>query len=268
MNYMLEPDKTSTYYLSFSPPEKVYVRTGVHGDGSCFYHAYLRITKNQYKNASYDERRAYVSRLRNSLAESVTSDSLSKLNNKELRRMLFFEQLRGKLTNEFASDNQYGSLLNKFVSLEEVLDASTTFDGNFYTYFIEKISEIGRAQLGKKFERFIPFIKEWSLKTFSETNEEVIKKFKMQLLKKQVSSTEIEYIARQLECNFLFLREQKVYPFSANIDAQWPYIILLWKSDIHFEIIGELSADKSIRRKFSSDDKIVKILTENDFTAE
>lgn len=264
MNYMLEPDKTSSYYLPFASPEKVYVRTGVHADGSCFFHAYLRVTKVQYKHASYEERRAHVSRLREKLSTAVTNESLSELSNNELRKMLFFEQLRARASCGFPRDSQYGALLNEFISIEKVLEASTTFEGNFYTHFVENIVEAGRARIGQKFEKFIPYIKSWCVGAFSEANQDVVDGFKRRLLKDQISTTEVEFVARQVECNFLFLREREIYPYSANINPLWPYVILLWLSDNHYEIIGEMNVDKSVKRKFWSKDSIIDLLTKND----
>lgn len=260
---LLQADQNSTYYLPFMPSDKVYIRTGVHADGSCFFHAFLRATKPHYRHASYTDRLVYATRIREKLSEAVSSQTLSELNNKELRTMLFFQQLRENVARGFPKD-AHGDILNQLINLETVLEMSSSFDGNFYLYFLKKIIQEGEAALGAKFKKFEPYVTKWCYDIFLKVNEKVIEQFKLKLLHDQVSSTEVEFIARQLQCNFLFIQDdildKKIYPFSADINPLWPYVILLWKEGIHYEIIGEMKQDKTVMRKFSRRDQLVDIL--------
>lgn len=258
----LSPDKNSLYNLSIFPKNKVYVRTGTHGDGSCFYHSYLRATKLQYKYSNYEDRCVYVKRLRENLAEKVTNESLSKLNGKELRRMLFMTILREETLNGFPPD-QFGNLLNKIINLGEILDSVSTSEGNFYFQYLEKINTLGEIKIGKNYEKFKKYIAKWCYDIFRSVGEKVLEHFKAKILHDQVSSIEIEFIARQLECNFLFVSDHnggKIYPFSANIDPSWPYIVLLWNSESHYEIIGEMRPDKTVARTFTENDELIQTL--------
>ena len=264
MSNILRPDINVEYNIPFAPTDKVYIRTGVHGDGSCFYHSYLRIIHPSYRYATYNERCKLVTQLREQLAEQVTNESLMELGNGEPRRLMFFQLLNARLSAGFPDTDEYGHILNQLISLTPILEATTTFKGNFYITFVEKIKEQLYTKIGNKGSKFDKYIDSWSYELFYTINEQIIENFKHKLLTDQVSAFEIEYISRCLHYNFLFLRDNRnvceYYPTGVMLNEEWPVIILLWRDDCHYEIIGEMRHDRTVKRKFNVKDNTVQCI--------
>jgi hypothetical protein len=261
---ILPPDKNMTCIIPFALADRVYIRTGTHGDGSCFLHAYLKAIRPQYKYASYEDRLAYVNRLREKLASSVSNETLSELGNREPRRILFFAEL-GKIIDDGFPKDERGSLLNQLVDIRSIFQETTGAKGNFYRAFIDKIHETARAKIGQKYSKLEKYVIEWCHEIFGIANEAVLKNYKEKLLHDQVDSMSIEFISRRVECNFLFLREVdgkiEVYPFLTQVFQSWPFVVLLWTDECHYEVIGEMRPDRTVKRKFGlADDLIQNIL--------
>jgi hypothetical protein len=232
----------------------VYVRTGVIGDGSCFFHSYLRAFDSSYRNKNTSARTETVMRLRETLAESVSLETFKAISNGEYRKMLFFgilRQLFEKSTGQLLSSEE----------LVDILEHTTTFETNFYSEFINSVLHRASTRAREEMLKFIQHLKQ----LFIEANDLSIEHFKQSLLHSEIGSTEVEFVARKLECNFIFLftKEGKVelYPFSAIIDESWPYCVILWVGESHYEVIGRKEDDRTIVRKFYKDDEIIQKYT-------
>jgi hypothetical protein len=232
------PDKTYNYKINSLPP--VYVRTGVIGDGSCFFHAYLRAFHLKYKYMPTKDRREYVQKLRREIADTVDLEKFKTISDGEYRKMLFFGALRQLL------DKQYIPILEKV----------TTFKENFYTSFIQEIFQ--EMEIADK-KAFVAEMK----KIFLKANDLALVHFKNTIETEEIGSTEIEYISKHLRCNFLFLYETtdgvEIYPFTKIVDMDWPFCVLLWVQQSHYEIIGKKDENSVITRVFYKDDDIVRL---------
>lgn len=235
-----------------------YVRTGVLADGSCFFHSYLRAFNFKYRNMSPTEKKHQVKLLREKLADGLTIDTFKELSGGEHRKLLFFGALRNLLEK---SDTILGP-----ERIVKILEVATTYEGSFYEKFIEesfKEKELASSSNGVK-KLFVEKMK----KIFFKANDISMDTFKHQLLNEEVSSVEIEYIARFLSCNFIFIYETdrgvERYPFSTIINTEWPYCILLWVDGSHYEIIGRKEENMVITRIFYEDDEIVRFFGESD----
>jgi len=51
------------------------------------------------------------------------------------------------------------------------------------------------------------------------------------------------------------------YVFSSRIEPDRPYIVLLWVGGEHYEILGELTANKQIKREFNENDTFIRKIT-------
>lgn len=247
---ILPPDKTFNYKIPQLSRE--YVRTGVLADGSCFFHSYLRAFNYKYKNMSPTEKKNQVRILREKLAEDLNIDSFRKLSGGEHRKLLFFSALRSLL--------EKSETILEPQKLVKILEVATTYEGSFYEKFIEesfKEKELSASSVGVK-QRFVDKMKD----IFYKVNEISIDTFKHQLLYEEVSSVEIEYIARHLMCNFIFIYETERgverYPFSTIIDKNWPFCVLLWVDRSHYEVIGRKEENSVIARIFYEDDEIIR----------
>lgn len=250
---ILPPDKTTNFYIEDLP--NVYVRTGVIGDGSCFFHSYLRAFDTGYRNKNTASRTEAVLRLRETLAESVSLETFKVISNGEYRKMLFFRILRylfEKSVNQLLSSEE----------LVDILEHTTTFETNFYSEFINSVLQ--RASTTHTRDKMLNFI-QYLKQLFIEANDISIEHFKQALLHSEIGSTEVEFVARKIECNFIFLftKEGKVelYPFSAIVDESWPYCVILWVGESHYEVIGRKEDDRTIVRKFYKDDEIIQKYT-------
>lgn len=264
MSNLLKPDINVTYDIPFASPDKVYIRTGVHGDGSCFYHAYLRVVHSQYKYASYEDRCKLVEKLRKHLADQVNNETLINLGKGEPRRMLFFEILSARIRQGFPADDPHGQVLNRLVSLTALLEENTSFKGNFYLTFLEKIEAAARVKIGNDYAKLDKYVKEWIYGLFVSINDELIEKYKQKLLHDQVSALEIEFISKCLQTNFLFLRDVndqcKQYETGIELNHNWPCVVLLWADECHYEVIGEMQHNRTVKRKFKYTDEFIQNL--------
>ena len=254
---MLEPDQNQIYDLSAVAPG-VFIRTGVIADGSCFFHAYLRVFRPTYKRANVAERTRIVGQLRRVLASSVSETSL----NSELYLLLFITELQKVLAQQDVSTDPHVKVLTKLVNLNTIVDDCSSFTGNLYTEFVDKVNAAGRKAAGDEAdlydEKMNPFVAQWARGIFHQVNQIVIRDFKQRLLTDYVGCTEMEYISRALKCNFLFVKDHQIYPFQVTGYLEWPYLILIWVSEMHFELVGRLDPDRVIQRKFNSQDPLVR----------
>lgn len=248
---ILPPDKTFNYQIPNLPA--IYVRTGVIGDGSCFFHSYLRASDYKYRQLTTESRKDAVQKLRNLIADSVTLDSFREISNGEHRKMLFFGALRKLLEQE-----QKIPFITS-TTLVKVLETVTTFTDNFYLSFIEELLKNIPAETSTNDKRaIVNSVKQ----IFSRANEISIDYFKTVLCTAEIGSTEIEFISLYLKCNFLFLYETErgieQYPFSQVINSTWPFYVLLWVQESHYEIIGRKENNQVITRIFYAEDDIIK----------
>lgn len=266
----LAADKTVICNIPCLLNYETYVRTGVHGDGSCFLHAFLRATKPSYKYKSYNERVERVKELRAQIADLVDDQSLKAIGNGEPRRMLFFQHLGTLVKDGFPGDAPPGVILNQLMNLSLVLEETTTFASNFYAVFLDKIKErccvtIPEATYEAKFEKFV---RGWCYEQFLRANRDMLAEYKRVLLEEQIGSLEVEFIARAVHVNFLFLREKKgrIEPYRTGaeiINPEWPCLVILWINDSHYELVGRLEEDRTVARTFTSDDEIIRKLLDD-----
>ena len=47
------------------------------------------------------------------------------------------------------------------------------------------------------------------------------------------------------------------YPFSVILDENWPFCVLLWLHENHYEIIGKSEPNSVIRRVFYKEDELI-----------
>lgn len=246
-------DKSFNYRIP-NLAEDMYVRTGVIGDGSCFFHAYLRAFNFKYKYMPPSERTETVQKLRADLATAVSLETLRAISGGEYRRMLFFGALRQQLERR--------DIILSAATLVKILEVTTNFKDNFYTTFIEEAlreETLAASPVAVK-QQFIDAIKQ----VFVKANESSLDTFRRQLTQAEIGATEIEYISRYLKCNFLFLYETERgierYPFTVIVNEEWPFCVLLWIERNHYEVIGkkeQKGSNSVINRIFYKDDEII-----------
>lgn len=262
---ILPPDRT--VICNIPNLDQTYVRTGIQGDGSCFLHAYLRATNLKYRGMIKSERKESVQILRERLAARVSIETIKGLGCGEHRKMIFFAVLNKIIEGGFPKNDEEGKLLNSIVNLNEILEKTTTFKKNFYSSFAENlIGEIEKIEPPQPVsDQLKTYIYKKCYDFFIETNEKVLDEFRISLLERQISSIEIEFISKQLEINFLFLRENygniEFYHEVASIDDySWPFVIMLWIGETHYEILGRKELNDTITRKFQKEDEIVQAI--------
>ncbi len=273
MTNILDPDINVECLIPFAP-KNLYICTGVIADGSCFYHAFLRITHPSYKNSTHKDRVTMVDNLRKQIADTITIETITKVGKGELKRMLFFKFLNEYVSNGFPTTDERGSILNNILSLSKIIEENTTFKGNFYLTVLEKIEEAVRAKIGNKYLKFNNYIKTWLYEAFVTVNQQVVESYRKQIMEEQVSATEIGYISNYVKYNFLFLRQDtngmcQYYSTGIQLIEDWPIIVLLWKQDCHYEIVGEMHHNRIVKRMFTiTDPFIVSILVQENETTD
>lgn len=242
---MIEPDKT----FIFQPHLKCsadLVRTGVIGDGNCFFHAFLRASRSGYKRASMEEKLAMVKEVREKIAATITRPTFQA--HGELMRMLFFTELN-RLLSEFALHTDTTLTVKEY---EKIVHTSIQSD-NFYYTFCTLVQE----QTGQ--DRSVIFTE-----MFTKAHDQAYESFvsSIRTMGSLVESVHLPFITQALHKNFLFIDGTTLepYPASTIYDPSLKSIVMLWVDEAHYEIVGKLLPESIIQRIFTDADEVVQAL--------
>jgi len=247
MLIILPPDKLAILSAPVLGRDKVFVRRGIHADGSCFFHAYLRATrKREYSLASYEARLEMVREVREKLIEGVSRATIAAVGNGALYRILYAAAARALIEKSNVSEI-VGAPLDAIAAFEQAFEHPDTF----YLTFVNNL----RAQSPSAGSKLIA----WCYDLFLQAEIDVISTFK-DMLSAEINSECIEYISRALQVNFCFLQcpgsigGAQFYPKVCEIvDKKWSFIVMLWVNDNHYELVGEMDERKHVSCLFSSD---------------
>jgi hypothetical protein len=260
---IIEPERTFSFEVNFDCQDLV--RTGVIGDGNCFFHAVLRATDPGYKRLTTDEKIKAVEQMRSTISKSITQSLYRNLGNGSVMRLGFFQQLLG-LLQDFAQETP---LIDMEMYEKEILPKAQSGE-NFYTCFWEVcLKHLEKTILPKLTQdQFVNVCKRLSsqyIEIFNRAHEQGYQKFisEIAIPGTMIGSVHIEAISKVLRRNFLFIdgKTLDAYPQVSNFDVEQKTIILLWVGENHYEVVGKLLPGNTIQRVFSTDDDIVQLLT-------
>ena len=125
---MLYPDEAANFYTDFY---RYLVRLGVIGDGSCFIHALLLATRDDYDDMSEERRQELAAEFRENLAQEITQAKFQELAGGNLASRLYqenFMRIFEGLKHRFESEKHVYSTLLCAVGVDAISEALSTAD--------------------------------------------------------------------------------------------------------------------------------------------
>lgn len=230
---ILEPDKSRTFS---TPMYQNLVRTGVIGDGSCFFHALLYALSSSYRKMNHAERVMHVIDLRNKIVNSMSYTKWKNLGDGETFRMLIVGELRVKFDKIEKWDKEIlPDLANNWkdksmVTCAEIIDKYQ---------IIEDVQGLIDEVTKKAFQGFINHLRsEW------------------------VDEFMLEYLSITFECNFLFIDANTRKPYNIISRNQYDkYVVFCWIGESHYEIVGEIGSNNIAKRIFDKSHPLIQSIS-------
>jgi hypothetical protein len=222
-------DETKIYLLpSINPGDYNIVRTGTIAEGSCFFHSLLRSYNSIYSALNSNDKRKYVSLLRQALSASLTKSEWKHIGNGEVSK----ESITSILVK---NNDDYYSIV-----------ASLSSDPDY-----KKLSDI-EPTLKNLFDP----------KDVTNASNEAYNLFKQRLssCKEYVTYDQIEYLSDKFNKDIYFINSSTRKPYNIG-DCNALYkgrqsIVILWLNENHYEILGRYY-DNTITRVFEPTDPLI-----------
>lgn len=233
----LIPSKTVVFKTDLYPN---LVRTGVIGDGSCFFHAACFSLYDEYRSLTDDKKIKYVKDLRKNISESITLEKYKNIGQGELFRLQFLTSFRNILLSMPIDKKEWDTHV-----LPTLSNQWKTTELSDLLHILEKT----KTGLTPK-----------TLHTITLKVETLCwKSFQTHLQRAWVDEYCIEVVADYLRCNFYFIESntRELYRTSTTIEKYRKNIILLWINDTHYESVGEMYRENIVRRVFTNRDKCI-----------
>lgn len=255
----LKADKTESFKLNIEDSDLFHVvRTGVIGDGSCFFHALLRAKDSGYKHAVDEVKMDKVNYLRELCAKAVP-ELYADMGNGEHKRLAFMTKFVHYMEQMKYPDDPVGKSLNENVplalyqSIIEELSSSSSFCHNFKQKLLLKLDPYYHGYVSDHFDTI-----------FTDIYNECVRDYADTILKNLVDQTHLEIISRVTKTNFIIVSSDTgdVYPGAVNIiNEDWDTIVILYLKDYeHYEIIGVMDETHYVTRKFPKSHPFLSLL--------
>ncbi|MDD4931683.1 MAG: methyltransferase domain-containing protein [Candidatus Colwellbacteria bacterium] len=222
------------------------VRTGTVGDGSCFFHAVLKSISPDYSKLDRDERKEFVAKLRNKLADQLTMKQWESFGNGTLA----YSRVIPRVVKYIKSN--VPSIFDIAKGVENSRDSSTVQN------YLDQLIILVPDDLVKKVTNI-----------FSQLRKKIFEEFKVDLTKcstwvgQEMGSVDVfEYISDYLNIDIYLIKDTTRAPYRQGVDCNIRYkdrksVIVLWIGDSHYEAAGILEG-KKIKRVFEPSDEIIK----------
>lgn len=230
---ILAPDKTRIFSTPIYNPV---VRTGVIGDGSCFFHCVAFALYKEYKKYTLHERTEFVNNLREQVVQWVSLDRLKLLGNGEIYKMYIIDMIRAY--NKKLMDS----------------DTFSKWDHDVLSNACNKWKSID--------------IHDFNIQLYPTINDDVVLEFKNYVSMNWVDNIFLELLQNFFECNFYFV---DAYTRTRYTGLHLPNIydtniIICWLQESHYECLGipvDIDSNRKttrVQRVFDSEHPIIKNL--------
>lgn len=269
---MLSPNETYTF---FSPFYENLIRTGVLGDGSCFFHALFYSISKEYRKMSLSEKNKYIRNFRDSLSKTITIDDWLKMGEGSVALIAYqirinktFEKIYNYLFFDGDIDRDYIKIINNNLKIKNILGKKDkkyyldVFLPDFFKkhpYVIESKNTIGGAK--KQDEEFIIKNFMYDICIFS-------KELEYSLFIDYVNSNNwvdqrlIGYVCNKVDRDIYFIDGDTRAPYMLGGESDYKRrksVVLCFTNNSHFESIGIIRNNK-VSREFSKNDKLIEKL--------
>ncbi len=233
----LPPAKTVVFKTPLYPN---LIRTGVIGDGSCFFHALCYSLFADYRALNLDKQTEYVARIRQDIADSLTLERYKELGGGELYRLHFITSIRNMLWRLPIDKKKWDSHILPAVSNE------------WKSTDLQDLLQILQAHSSE--------ISSSRLETLAEKAEQLIwTAYKVYMRTAWVDEYCIEAILDHFRCNIYIVDSEtrELYRTSMCRELYRKNVLLLWINDTHYESMGEMYHENTVRRVFTNRDKCI-----------
>ncbi len=233
----LPPSKTVVFK---TPLYHNLIRTGVIGDGSCFFHAVCYSLFADYRALKTDKQKDYVAGIRKDIADTLTLERYKELGGGELYRLHFITSIRTMVWRLPIDKKKWDSTILpalsnewKTTNLTDMLQILNTHSTNLSASKLETLAQ--------QAEQLI-----WTA-------------YKMYMRTAWVDEYCIEAILDHFRCNIYIIDSdtRELYRTSLTRELYRKNVILLWIQDTHYESMGEVYHENTVRRVFTNRDKCI-----------
>lgn len=210
----LKPDETRTFCSPLSPR---LVRTGVIGDGSCFFHAVALSLSSEYRHGDTQVRMKYVRKMRQQIIDYLTNDTWKQLGHGEIYNIQVIDQIT--------------ELMRHHHSEEEILKCIQYFQN--------------RNDDDINYDTIIQRAEQQALKYFIE-----------HLQHAWADEFFFELASIVFDCQIFFVDASTRLPYKAFQVYPREKIVLICWTDWHYETLSELT-DGTLKRIFTSQDEVI-----------
>lgn len=236
---ILQPNKSKTFKHSILPN---LVRTGVIGDGSCFFHALYHATSAAYRQMSLAERVTYIQRVRRELAKRCTLSQVKQLGGGELYRMSFLLLLRQVIVKVVAKSKEIQFWDNELLPLLSNEWTTTS------------LADCQRLILSKLEGGYMLML----LKGIEQT---ILEQFKEKLKKDWVDDYCMEYLSELYQLNFFFVQASSRAAYKVFRRREYTTsLVFCWIDEGHYETMGVLLPGNRVERVFTTTHPIIQSL--------
>ena len=236
----LSPKKRELIKFAFQKDGEKFYRTGVIGDGSCFFYAALQsVAYKEFYMMIDSLNRQLVSFIRNSISDSLTISEYTRLQKGELA-VLHIDEHIAKILEKRPEDYK------KFIEARKVVERNDKYFENYFRA-IKKLN-----------------LTDINMKTLTE---KCYLHYKNELAKAWIRAEHLEYISEQFQINFFIVTDLSldVYLGVEKYNPEYDSIIILnlagkyGGSSPHYESVVRTYDGKS-SSIFNNDDEIIQRL--------
>lgn len=276
----LDPMKSVTLYLEVPALPDTLVRTGVHGDGSCFFHSYLLATENHYRSLSYEERLQKVKTLRQQLADSITLDkwyALEDIATVESERVLteHISQLYTDPSSLSCVNQNVWDIMKQLFKKDEIektLLPLSNDKSKISKLVSDKLSPLTCSMETAEDIQYMTNLEKLSnellITLVDSATQNAMENFKKSLAEPSTEVNDAMLTAFRFFCKYdlIFVngRTRQRYETGHAISGKKPIVIILWVNECHYESVGRLLSGNKIQRIFEPSDHLIEILEDKE----
>lgn len=260
---ILEPNDTYTFFSPFYPD---LIRTGVLGDGSCFFHALFYSLSKDYRKMGLMDKNKFVKNFRRDLSRTISVNDWLSFGGGSIALIAYqsrinktFERLYDYFCFDKEINSDYKKIIKNNLKIKKILDKNNKkyYLDKFLPDFFKNHPGIinSKDELGD----------EMNLRDFMYDICEFSKEYEYQSFIEYVDSdgwvdqSLIGYISDVVDRDIYFIDGDTRVPYMIGGKADYKRrksVVLCFTNSSHFESMGVIRNGK-VSREFNGDDKLI-----------
>jgi len=256
---MLYPDEAANFYTDFY---RYLVKLGVIGDGSCFIHALLLATRDDYDDMPEENRQELAAEFRENLAQEITRAKFEELAEGNLASRLYqenFMRIFEGLKRRFEAENHVYSTLLCAVNIDAISEALSSSDTPEESV-VRIVAEInGGLNSDRHSQKANDLITKISLKARNKSYESFIQKLRD--VEEYVDNDILAVIATNFDRDVYVFDARTGNPYKGLTVSDPPkelsVFVIYDPEEEHYELMGEVDYRGDYAVQFTSTHNLV-----------